>query len=203
MKVYIRRKAFGDDVLFDEFHLNVERGQFLAISGPSGCGKTTLLRLITGLDRVGDVEITDPPERMAYVFQETRLLPWRTVRENLQLVAEAAGIADPAFAVAQVLENVELPEAASLFPDALSLGMKRRVELARALLIRPDLLVLDEPFVSLDEAAASAMKRVLQRVLREHQPTVLMVSHNPDDAAELADDVITLQGRPVTRALPG
>lgn len=203
MKIHIRRKAFGNDVLFDDFYLNVERGQFLAISGPSGCGKTTLLRLITGLDREGDVEITDPPERMAYVFQETRLLPWRTVRENLQLVAEAAGIADPAFAVAQVLKNVELPEAASLFPDALSLGMKRRVELARALLIRPDLLVLDEPFVSLDEAAASAMKRVLQRVLREHQPTVLMVSHNPDDAAELADDVITLQGRPVTRAMPG
>ena len=188
MEIHIRRKAFGDDLLFDNFHLSVDRGRFLAISGPSGCGKTTLLRLITGLDRDGDVEITDPPERMAYVFQETRLLPWRTVRENLQLVADAAGIAAPAKAVGKMLESVELPETASLYPDALSLGMKRRVELARALLIRPDLLVLDEPFVSLDEGAASAMKRVLQRVLRDQKPTVLMVSHNPADAAELADD---------------
>mgnify|MGYP000612989131 FL=1 len=203
MEIHIRRKAFGDDLLFDNFHLSVDRGRFLAISGPSGCGKTTLLRLITGLDRDGDVEITDPPERMAYVFQETRLLPWRTVRENLQLVADAAGIAAPAKAVGKMLESVELPETASLYPDALSLGMKRRVELARALLIRPDLLVLDEPFVSLDEGAASAMKRVLQRVLRDQKPTVLMVSHNPADAAELADELVTLHGRPVTRSLSG
>lgn len=197
MEIRIREKAFGDDVVFRDFCLSVKQGEFLGISGPSGCGKTTLLRLIAGLDQGGEIQIDDPPTRIGYVFQETRLLPWRTIGENLRLVADAAGIAEPEHAVEKALDDAELPSTASLYPDALSLGMKRRVELARALLTGPDLLILDEPFVSLDEAAITDMRRVLARTISDVRPTVLMVSHNLDEVRDLSDRTVRLAGRPV------
>ena len=146
MHIRVDTKSFGTDVLFQGFDLQVPDGQFVAIAGASGCGKTTLLRMIAGLEAADGLVCQRPPA-VGFVFQEPRLLPWRSVADNLALAASAAG--QPASSCVAVLAAVGLPDAGNLFPGALSLGMKRRVELARALLVRPKWLILDEPFVSL------------------------------------------------------
>ena len=196
MRIVIEDKRFGEQRIFANFSLALADGEFLAIAGPSGCGKTTLLRLIAGLDLQADMRISDSPRRIGYVFQEPRLIPWRTVEENLRLVCgEGAAAVDRA---ERALKSVELWDERDLYPDALSLGMKRRVELARALVVAPDLLILDEPFVSLDRAAAEGLRRVLLSAWQEKKPKVIMVSHDLDEGLQLADRMILLSRQPAT-----
>ncbi len=196
MRVSIQSKYFGLKQIFGELELDVKAGDFVAISGPSGCGKTTLLRILAGLDQDADMSISEPPRRIGFVFQEPRLLPWRTVAENLVLANSRA--ADTAAAAEQALRAVELWQERNLYPDALSLGMKRRLELARALSIRPDLLILDEPFVSLDRAAAEYLRDLLMKNWRKLNPTVILVSHDIEEGLMLADRFLYLRGQPAT-----
>jgi NitT/TauT family transport system ATP-binding protein len=196
MDVRVEAKRFGSRDVLSEVHFRLEPGTFLALVGPSGCGKTTLLRIIAGLDRdfTGTVS---PPGRVAVVFQEPRLLPWRTVAENvaLPLAGEPAEPQNRARAVA-ALDSVGLAAEADTFPRALSLGMARRVALARAIAVDPQLLILDEPFVSLDETSAAAMRALVARVAGALRATVILVTHDLDDALELAGRVIRLDGTP-------
>jgi NitT/TauT family transport system ATP-binding protein len=172
--------------------------EFCVITGPSGCGKTTLLNIVAGTDKdfvgiLGFKPANAASPRIGYVFQNPRLLPWRTVRENVALVRphgydrrELAGL----------LDEVGLADAADTYPTRLSGGMVRRAALARAFAIKPDLLLLDEPFVSLDAPAADRLRRLLVRLVTSRPTTVLFVTHDLGEAVELADRVLVLSPAP-------
>jgi NitT/TauT family transport system ATP-binding protein len=164
--------------------------------GPSGCGKSTLLNLIAGIDRAFSGRIRfdgNCVPRIGYVFQAPRLLPWRTVRGNLEVVLPSG--ADPA-TVEVLLGEVGLAEAAGFYPSRLSGGMARRAALARAFAIDPDLLLLDEPFVSLDAAAAIRLRALLLRLVAARPATVLFVTHDAAEAVTLADRILLLTSSP-------
>jgi ABC-type nitrate/sulfonate/bicarbonate transport system ATPase subunit len=179
----------------------LEPGEVGVIVGPSGCGKTTLLRILTGLDHDYQGRVTRPAHtRIGMVFQEPRLLPWRSVEDNIRLAAPSID----ATRLSALFAELELSGHRSHFPGELSLGLARRVALARALAVEPDLLVLDEPLASLDEALAARLRSQIATVLENHQTTTLLVTHNLDDAVRLGDRVFLLSARPATilHALP-
>jgi ABC-type nitrate/sulfonate/bicarbonate transport system ATPase subunit len=178
-----------------ELRLAVEPGEIVALIGPSGCGKTTLLNIVAGLDSdfAGRLEHA-PKARLAYVFQEPRLLPWRTVEDNLRLVLD--GVLDVDVRVAAALAEVGLEGAGKVFASRLSLGMARRVALARAFVIRPGLLLLDEPFVSLDEPTAHRLRLLLLDLLAAHATTAIFVTHNLREAIMVAHRLLFLSASP-------
>ncbi|MFK7892947.1 MAG: ABC transporter ATP-binding protein [Granulosicoccus sp.] len=166
------------------------------IVGPSGCGKTTTLRAILGLDQHYDGTITQPgSERLAAVFQEPRLLPWRTVEQNVRLVLPEKRLND---SLDELFEQLGIAHVRGFYPNQLSLGLARRVSLARAFVLQPELLVLDEPFVSLDESTATRLRLLLVNLLQTHRTTTLMVTHNVNEAAQLADRILVFSERPAT-----
>jgi NitT/TauT family transport system ATP-binding protein len=176
----------------------LEPGAFVALLGPSGCGKTTLLNLVAGLDArfSGSVRVSDAPPsgmRIGYVFQQPRLLPWRTVFENIALALPHG--ADTSSILA-LLDEVGLAEARDVYPHRLSLGMARRAAIARAFAIRPELLLMDEPFVSLDEASADRLRQMLLALWRSYPTTVLFVTHDLREAIVLADRILIMSAAP-------
>jgi len=185
-----------------DIRLALPPGQLLSILGPSGCGKTTLLNLIAGLDTAFDGEIarastggTDPP-RIGYVFQNPALLPWRTVSENLTIVM-SPDRANPKTADA-LLKAMGLEGYSDAYPKDLSLGMSRRVAIARAFAVEPELLLLDEPFVSLDEDTAARLRGLLIDLWRARKPTVVFVTHDVREVIALAQRVVVLSKGPAT-----
>jgi NitT/TauT family transport system ATP-binding protein len=201
LEIHLERKCYPSGgrakplLVLKDIELSVAAGSFVAITGPSGCGKTTLLNIVAGLDRnyEGRVVFAHKP-RLAYVFQTPRLLPWRTVTEN---VALAVPPGDPRVArVQELLDRVGLGEAAAVHPERLSLGMQRRVALARAFIPDPDILLMDEPFVSLDEEAAQDLRALLRKLCSERVLTVLFVTHNTMEAVALATRIVRLSAKP-------
>lgn len=200
VNITLAKKRFGagQPPLFAGLELSVEAGSRLALVGASGVGKSSLLRMIAGLDRdfSGSILVDGTPAHRAetpgFVFQDPRLLPWLSATQNIAAIADREGVADPA----ELLSEVGLKGFENALPHELSGGMQRRVALARALSIKPKLLLLDEPFVSLDKPLAQDLHRLLHRLLEAYRPTVIMVSHDEEDAARLADRVIVLAGRP-------
>ncbi|KQT88302.1 ATP-binding cassette domain-containing protein [Aurantimonas sp. Leaf443] len=168
---------------------------FTALIGPSGCGKTTTLRIVLGLepDFTGHVRLPVADGRVAAVFQEPRLLPWRTVEENVRLAlpADLSGLD-----LKPLFQTLGLSEMAARYPGELSLGLARRAALARAFAIQPSLLLLDEPFVSLDEETAGRLRGLLVTVWSARPTTALMVTHNLREAVDLADRIVFLTKRP-------
>ena len=198
LDVDIRAKVYPRDGVpvhvIDRLQFQVASGSFCCLIGPSGCGKTTTLRLILGLDTVFDGRIRTPqPGRVAVVFQEPRLLPWRTVEQNVRLALPAT-LQDQSLDA--LFEVLGLTGMRGFYPAELSLGMARRVALARAFAVEPDVLILDEPFVSLDEPTAGRLRTLLMHVWRARPTTTLMVTHNVREAALLADRILTLSARP-------
>jgi ABC-type nitrate/sulfonate/bicarbonate transport system ATPase subunit len=201
LRVTIRAKRFPAvneapaRLVIQNLRLDLEPNGFLAIFGPSGCGKTTLLNLIAGLDKEFDGEIALPAAaRIGYMFQEPRLLPWRTVEDNLRLVLPDEPATERA--IDAWLAEMDLADVRAVFPTRLSLGMARRVALARAFIIQPTLLLMDEPFVSLDEPTAERLRRLLLETLRAHPATVVFVTHNLREAIMLADRIALLTPPP-------
>ena len=187
-------RRFGDRVVLDGVDLVIEPGEFVAILGRSGTGKSTLLRILGGLDP----EFTgsaDVPDRRSFVFQDPRLLPWKRVSANVRL-----GLRDDAGKerATRALAEVGLTDHAGAWPRTLSGGEAQRVALARALVREPELLLLDEPFGALDALTRIKMHALLQDLCHRHQPAVLLVTHDVDEAIVLADRVIVLDDGRVT-----
>jgi NitT/TauT family transport system ATP-binding protein len=185
----------------DHLDLTVEDGEFLCLVGPSGSGKTTLLRILAGLDRGFTGRLSLPPGlHSAIVFQEPRLMPWLTVLDNLMLVAPARDAAARDRALA-LLEEVDIAGFADAYPGQLSGGMQRRVALARALLVTPELLLMDEPFVSLDMPTASHLRALVSRLWRSRRMTGIFVTHDLREAVVLATRLLFLTRSPGRAAL--
>ena len=198
-KTYGTPEGGRKDVLVD-VNLTVQRGEFIALLGPSGCGKTTLLNILAGLASAdsGDVTIrasvSDRPV-VAYMFQESRLLPWMTVEENLAFVLDIP-TREKRERIRSWLSRVGLEDASRYYPKQLSVGMQQRVAVARALIIDPDVLFMDEPFSSLDELTAMTMRQELLSLWSEQGCTVMLVTHNPLEAVLLADRVVVMSPSP-------
>lgn len=173
----------------------VEPREFVCLLGPSGCGKTTTLRIVLGLDRDYRGAVTGLGDRLriAAVFQEPRLLPWRTVEQNVRIALPDAEAGKP---LHELFQALGLEEMRNRYPGELSLGLARRAAIARAFALEPELLVLDEPFVSLDAQTAGEMRRLLLKLWQARPTTVLMVTHNVREAAELANRLVFLSPRP-------
>lgn len=193
ISVEVIEKAFHGIPVLRDVRFAVAPGETVALLGPSGVGKTTLLRLIAGIDRDFRGRITRL-ERMAMVFQEPVLLDWRPARANLALVHPELRPE----ALAAALERVGLADKADLYPGQLSLGQRRRLSLARAFAGRPQLLLMDEPFASLDAATAGAMMDLTAALIAETRPATLFVTHVPAEADRLATRILTLGGSPAT-----
>ena len=198
LDVDIMRKAVagrdGPRTVLENLRFSLAAGEIVALAGPSGCGKTTLLRLIGGLDKAFDGSIrwhTAGPPAIGTVFQEPRLLPWRTVQQNIDLVSPP----DPAFSAA-LLDVLGLRASTGLYPSALSLGMARRVAIARAFAVLPEVLLLDEPFVSLDPAMAEQGRGLLLDAWNARRCAALLVTHDLTEAACLADRILLLSAGP-------
>ena len=203
LRIAIERKAFESPptVALEGVRFAVEPGEFVAIVGPSGAGKSTLLNIVAGLDPryTGEVICTNGAEeahehRVGFVFQAPRLMPWLTALDNVRLVlppeAGSAGVAR------KILVEVGLAGFEDAYPGQLSGGMQRRVALARAFGVRPMLLLMDEPFASLDEPLAWRLRGGLHELWSHHRPTVLFVTHDLTEALSLADRVLFLSPRP-------
>ena len=181
-------RAFDGRPVLDGVDLDIAPGEFVALLGVSGTGKSTLLRALAGLDREVSGELS-VPGTVAVAFQEPRLLPWRRVLANVSLGLRAQ---DPDAVARRALEEVGLTARAGAWPLTLSGGEAQRAALARALVREPSLLLLDEPFIALDALTRIAMHRLVLRLWQRHQPAVLLVTHDVDEALVLADRVLVL-----------
>jgi NitT/TauT family transport system ATP-binding protein len=198
-------KSFGELEVLRGINLAVERGEFIALVGPSGCGKTTFLRIVAGLERAtaGDVLLDDhlvrePGIDRGFVFQNDSLLPWRTVFANAVIGREIAGSISAADRdrTMELLKLVGLQGFEHYHPRQLSGGMRQRVNLARALAIDPEILLMDEPFAALDAQTREIMQTELLRIWERGHKTVLFVTHQIDEAVFLSDRVLVFARRP-------
>ncbi|MER7746511.1 ABC transporter ATP-binding protein [Streptomyces bacillaris] len=196
-KSFATGRSGQQESIFRSFGLRVEEGELVAVVGASGTGKTTLLHLVAGLEQPdhGQVDTGGSGQgRLGVVFQQPRLLDWVTVRRNVELALLSAGLAPSAALPA--LADVGLAEYADRYPSVLSGGQRQRASVARAFAVEPDLVLLDEPFSALDQLTARRLRLLLQDLWTAKPRTGLLVTHNPLEAAFLADRVIVLDGRP-------
>ena len=201
--------AYGPRQVLTDLNFEVSRGELMCIVGPSGVGKTTLLECLTGLRKPSDGQvifkgkpIDGPPRGLAIVFQDysRSLMPWLSVLENVTLPLRSAGMAK-AEREAQALEalaEVGLAESAASYPWQLSGGMQQRVAIARALAYRPDVIVMDEPFASVDAQTRADLEDLLLRVRDHLGVSILLVTHDIDEAVYLSDRVLALGGKPAS-----
>jgi len=202
LNVHIQEKVFANGLCaLSDLQFETRQGQFTAIVGPSGAGKTTLLNIIAGLDGEFSGTLTPAGRKlhMGFMFQEARLLPWLTVQQNLELVIGALPThAQPALLkkAPELLHEVGLQGFSDAFPRQLSIGMQRRVSLLRAFIIQPELLLMDEPFQSLDEPTADQLRQLLLKLWQETRSSVVFVTHNLREALALADRILFLSVRP-------
>jgi ABC-type nitrate/sulfonate/bicarbonate transport system ATPase subunit len=192
-KTFLSSDGTPVDVVRD-LELRLEAGSFGALIGPSGCGKTTILRIAAGLDTDFQGLLRTPGAgRLGMVFQEPRLLPWRTVEDNIRLALPAH---QTDIDLTDLFETLGLGLHLARYPGELSLGLARRAAIARAFAIRPDFLLLDEPFVSLDEAVADRLRSELMALTARTSVTTLLVTHHLEEAIQLADRLFVLSDRP-------
>ncbi|MEJ6402682.1 ABC transporter ATP-binding protein [Yoonia sp. 2307UL14-13] len=192
LSVDVSSLSYDGMPVLSDIRLSVNRGETIALVGPSGIGKTSLLRIIGGLERgcSGDCQVNG---RVAMVFQEPTLLPWRSVLDNITITTGVSTAqADSALA------EVGLSDRALIYPNRLSLGQQRRLSLARAFAIKPDLLLMDEPFVSLDPELVDEMMALFVGLRDAHEVATILVTHVEDEARRLADRVVRLEGSPAT-----
>ena len=191
IKVDIRGKSFDGKPVLGPIAFDVNAGETLALVGPSGIGKSTLLRILAGIDTQFEGRV-ERPAAQAMVFQEPTLLPWRSVLHNLLIPHPHLSHAEAQASLA----GVGLAGKDTLFPGQLSLGQQRRLSLARAFAGTPEVLIMDEPFVSLDPETAETMLCLTEELIARHRPATLFVTHDATEANRLSDRILTLQTSP-------
>lgn len=189
--------------VLDDICLEVREGEFITILGPSGCGKSTLLNAIagflkptSGVIRIDGSPVAGPDPRRIFVFQERGVFPWLTVQENIGFGLFRLSRQEREQCVAHYIDLVELNGFEKAYPQELSGGMKQRVEVARALAVNPDMLLLDEPFGALDSITRLGMRKELLRIWELERKTVIFVTHDIEEAVQLADRVVVMSARP-------
>jgi len=189
-----------DNLIFKNLTLKIPKGEFTCIFGPSGCGKTTLLNIISGLDNEynGKVDFNNKSlkskeNKIGYMFQSPRLFPWLTAIENIRFPIKKKNSLSNA---RLLLKMVGLEKFENSYPHKLSGGMQRRVSLARAFSTNPDLLLLDEPFISLDKKIADQLRNLLINLWKKNRPTIVFVTHDLDEAISLSDRIIFISKLP-------
>jgi len=189
---------FGDLTAVVDFDEDVRAGEFVALVGPSGCGKSTVLRLASGLLAPSSGNIERHTQNIGYVFQDSTLMPWRTVRHNVELLGELEGMerGERARRTDEVLELVGLSEFQDLYPMALSGGMKMRASLARSLLLEPDLFLFDEPFGALDQISRTRLNEELMMLFHARRFASIFVTHAVSEAAYMASRVLVMSAGP-------
>lgn len=190
-------KTLGQNKVLQDFSFTAEQGKILCLVGPSGCGKTTILQLLAGLERPDAGRITGAEGRVSYVFQEPRLLPWKTVADNIAFVLE--GMMPPELhqeTVTKYLNMVGLNDYRNSYPKTLSGGMKQRLALCRAFAFPHELLLLDEPFKSLDIPLRLNLVRQVARMWRANPRTIVLVTHDIMDALLLGHRILVLSAKP-------
>jgi sulfonate transport system ATP-binding protein len=201
LTIDVAHKTFGPRTVLRNVHLTLARGEIVSLIGASGCGKSTLLAIAAGLDRAADASVRldgaplDGPHRgIGFVFQEPRLFPWLSVADNITFGSGARGLGKEA--LAGILDEVGLNGLADALPKQLSGGQAQRVALARGLFTRPQVLLLDEPFSAVDAITRMKLQDVLLRVARERGLTLLLVTHDLDEALHLSERIVLLDRRP-------
>ena len=202
-------KEFQSDartvVAVNDLTFTVDDEEFLVVVGPSGCGKSTMLNMIAGFDSpssgrilLNDKEVTGPGPDRGFVFQDFALYPWRTVLRNVSFGLEAQGVpkAQALERARRYIEHVGLKEFEDAYPHTLSGGMKQRVGIARAMVYKPDVLLMDEPFVALDAQTRNTLQCELVRVWQNNKSTIIFITHNVDEAVFLADRVAVMTKSP-------
>ena len=189
-------RRFGAVEVLQEISLGINRGEFVAVVGPSGCGKTTLLNLLSGYEQPSSGSV-ERRGQVRMVYQVDGLYPWMTVAENISLgVRHLSSAEERRIQIDDMIGLIELKGFENHYPHQLSGGMRQRVELARALAGNSDILLMDEPFSSLDYLTRLRMRQELAHLLHERPRTVVLVTHDIEEAAQLADRVVVLTGRP-------
>ena len=206
-KIYPTDKGKGSYTVLEDVNLSIQEGEFVCLIGHSGCGKSTLLSMVSGLNKpsIGEIRlknqrITQPgPDRMV-IFQNYSLLPWKTAYENVYLAVEQVykhkSAQEKKDITLEHLELVGLTEAINKKPAQLSGGMKQRVAIARALATRPEVLIMDEPFGALDPITREEMQEELVKIWQDHRCTVLMITHDIDEALFLSDRLVMMTNGP-------
>lgn len=204
-KHYNGQDSNGIVPVFDGIDFSIKKGEFVSIVGPSGCGKTTLLRIIAGLDsaseghvRLGGEPINGRDKRVGLVFQEFALFPWRTTIQNIAMGLEIRGASktERNAAAMRYIKAFDLVGFEHTYPHALSGGMKQRVAIARTLIMNPEVVLMDEPFGSLDSQTRNEMQDFLFTVWKERKETILFITHNVDEAVYLSNRIVVLSKRP-------
>ena len=209
LNINIKKKIFflkinnkkKDNLIFKNLTLKIPKGEFTCIFGPSGCGKTTLLNIISGLDNEynGKVDFNNESlkskkNKIGYMFQSPRLFPWLTAIENIRFPIKKRN--DSLKNARLLLKMVGLEKFENSFPHKLSGGMQRRISLARAFSTNPNLLLLDEPFISLDKNIADQLRSLLINLWKKNKPTIVFVTHDLDEAISLSDRIIFISKLP-------
>lgn len=200
-------KKFGDLLVLDDISFNVKKGEFLSVVGPTGCGKTTFLNLLSKLitptngDIYIDGEVADPNKHnIAYVFQEPSSMPWKTVQENIEFPLRIKKLPEDEIKkrVKEVLELVGISDAKDSYPRELSVSTAQRVIIARAFAMKPDILLMDEPYGQLDMKLRYYLEDEVIRIWKELGSTVIFVTHNIEEAVYLAQRILILTTKPTT-----
>lgn len=199
---HVSKTYANGTIALKDLNLTIGDGQFVSLLGPSGCGKSTVLRLIAGLGSLSTGQLywgsSRTQQRLAFVFQEAALMPWATVQENVQLPLKLAGMnkREAATATTEALRLVDLQGFEQAYPRELSGGMRMRVSIARALVTKPKLLLMDEPFGALDEMTRSRLNSDLLALWQQKEWTVVFVTHNIYEAVYLSNRVVVMASRP-------
>jgi NitT/TauT family transport system ATP-binding protein len=204
LKIRVARKSYpaaagrDEQAVLQNISIDIEPRSFVVLTGPSGCGKSTLLNIVAGLDSDfdGEIDLGGPDVNVGYIFQSPRLLPWRTVGENIALALPDGDARHGR--IEEMLRQVGLEGFSSQYPERLSLGMQRRAALARGFIAEPDVLLMDEPFVSLDDPTAQGLRELLIGLWNRRPTTVIFVTHDRTEAVMLGTRVLRLSGANAT-----
>jgi ABC-type nitrate/sulfonate/bicarbonate transport system ATPase subunit len=192
INIKIDEKRFNKNLIIENLNITVENGEFLSIIGPSGCGKTTLLNIIASLDKDFIGSLKGDFSNISFMFQDHRLLPWLTVKENLLLISKDKNLEE----IENLLKSVGLENCLDIYPNRLSGGMARRVAIVRTFINKPKLILLDEPFTSLDYPTAMELKKDFIRFCSQYKPTVILVTHDISEAILLSNRILFFSKNP-------